>query len=278
MTRSANTAVDAGPALPPQGHRSRAALVAAMLGLFAMFCGFLALGTWQVERRSWKLALIERVNERVHAAPSAPPPRSQWTNVTAAADEYRHVEVTGEWLAGPSTLVQASTELGSGFWVLTPLREADGSVVLVNRGFIPSDQGIDRARPPPAPAGAVSVTGLLRITEPTGGFLRHNDPAADRWYSRDVPAIAKTRQLASPVAPYFIDADAANGLALPGQPVGGLTVIAFPNSHLVYALTWYGLALFTAYGAWRVLYEEHAGSAGRSSAEQARGHHRDAGD
>jgi len=25
--------------------------------------------------------------------------------------------------------------------------------------------------------------------------------------------------------------------------VGGLTVVRFPNNHLVYALTWYGLAL-----------------------------------
>lgn len=247
-----------------------------MLGLFVMFCGFLALGTWQVERRTWKLALIERVNERVHAAPAAPPSRSDWLKVDAASDEYRHVVVKGDWLLGRPTLVQASTELGSGFWVLTPLREADGSTVLVNRGFISSDQALDRTRISPAPAGKVPVTGLLRMTETHGGFLRHNDPATDRWYSRDVQAIAKARQLAGPVAPYFIDADADKGPVQPSEPVGGLTVIAFHNSHLVYALTWYGLALFTVYGAWRVLHEERAGSTDGLSAEQVRGHYRDA--
>lgn len=276
MTRRANPVVDAGGAAvaPPRAHRSRAALVAALLGLFTMFCGFLALGTWQVERRAWKLALIERVNERVHAAPAAPPPTSRWAAVSAASDEYRHVGVTGEWLPDQPTLVQAATELGSGFWVLAPLRETNGSSVLVNRGFIPADQGFDRTRWLPAPAGEVSVTGLLRITEPGGGFLRHNDPVAGRWYSRDVRAIAAARHLAGPAAPYFIDADATTGNPVPGQPVGGLTVIAFHNSHLVYALTWYGLALLTAYGAWRVLHEERVGSVGRSTADSSPGRRR----
>src|SRR5262249_18990521 len=81
------------------------------------------------------------------------------------------------------------------------------------------------------------------MTEPKGGFLRHNDPAHDRWYSRDVTAIAAARGL-SDVAPFFIDAD-----AVPGEneyPIGGLTVVRFPNNHLIYALTWCGLALMLA--------------------------------
>ena len=73
--------------------------------------------------------------------------------------------------------------------------------------------------------------------------MRQNDPTADRWYSRDVQAIAKSRGLVA-VAPYFIDADRASS---PGtgvdSPVGGLTVITFPNNHLLYAITWYTLGL-----------------------------------
>ncbi len=41
--------------------------------------------------------------------------------------------------------------------------------------------------------------------------------------------------------PYFIDADASPNPG--GWPLGGLTVIVFPNNHLVYALTWFGLAI-----------------------------------
>ena len=86
----------------------------------------------------------------------------------------------------------------------------------------------------PRSPGPVTVTGLLRMSEPGGAFLRANDPASDRWFSRDVAAIAASRGL-DKVAPYFIDAERAPGES--GLPVAGLTVIAFSNNHLVYALT-----------------------------------------
>ena len=40
-------------------------------------------------------------------------------------------------LFGREVLVAATTELGQGYWVLTPLRTADGAWLLVNRGFVP---------------------------------------------------------------------------------------------------------------------------------------------
>jgi len=83
----------------------------------------------------------------------------------------------------------------------------------------------------------------MRMSEPGGAFLRANDPAAGRWYSRDVAAIAAAQGL-GPVAPYFVDADATENPG--GLPVGGLTVIAFPNNHLIYALTWFGMAILLA--------------------------------
>ena len=89
-----------------------------------------------------------------------------------------------------------------------------------------------------------TVVGLLRLSEPDGGFLRANDPAGDRWFSRDVAGIAKARGLSGPVAPYFIDADATPNPG--GWPRGGLTVVRFANSHLIYALTWFGLAIVLA--------------------------------
>lgn len=227
---------------------------------------FLALGSWQVQRRAWKLDLIARVKQRVGAAPVAAPGRERWTQVNRADDEYRRVAVTGTFLNDRETLVQAVTELGPGFWLLTPLWQADGRSVLVNRGFLPPTARDPAARGAPAPTGPVTVTGLLRLTEPGGGFLRRNDPVAGRWYSRDVQAIAAARGLAD-VAPYFIDVDAgatdpasARAAALGRTdrrwPAGGLTVIRFPNSHLVYAITWYALALMTAVGAGQVLRRE----------------------
>jgi surfeit locus 1 family protein len=211
--------------------------------------GLTALGVWQLERRVWKLALIARVDRRVHAAPVAAPGPAELPQLTRARDEYRHVQASGRFLDDRETLVRAVTELGSGFWVLTPFRTDGGFTVLVNRGFVPPEWRDPRTRAAGETGGETVVTGLLRMSEPGGAFLHANSPADDRWYSRDVAAIAATRRLSN-VVPYFIDADAA---ANPGGfPAGGLTVITFPNNHLVYALTWFGLALLLAGATIRV--------------------------
>ena len=209
--------------------------------------GFVALGIWQLQRLEWKRALVARVEGRIHAPAQPPPDRSTWPQVNAERDEYRHVAIAGRYLSGRETRVQALTELGGGDWVLDPLQTADG-IVLVNRGFVP-----DGARPSPPPTGRAKVRGLLRINEPGGGFPRRNQPAQDRWYSRDVAAIARARGL-SGVAPYFIDAAATPGDG--GWPRAGLTVVRFRNQHLQYALTWFGLAVLTLWATWRLLTDE----------------------
>ncbi|GAB3789195.1 SURF1 family protein [Dyella agri] len=212
----------------------------ALLGL-VLFAGFVALGTWQVHRLAWKAALIAHVNERVHAPPVPAPVQADWTSITAADAEYRHVQLSGTWLSDSQTRVWTATDAGSGYWILTPLRRDDGSIVLVNRGFAPDGWCDLKGHCPAAPDGQVTVTGLLRISEPSGLF-RHNDPTGNTWYTRDVAAIAKARGLVD-VAPYFVDADAASGATASEWPRGGMTVIHFPNSHLNYLITWYLLAL-----------------------------------
>jgi len=276
------TSVDPPPAdTASAGGRSIGAKVTLALGGLVLFSAFVALGTWQVQRRAWKLDLIARVQERVHAPPIAPPVPSEWSRIMAANSEYRHVRVSGTFLNASETFVQALTDLGTGYWVLTPLRETDGTLVLINRGFVPPERRERAAHGAAEAETAATVIGLLRISEPKGQFLRHNDPAHDLWYSRDVGVIAAARGLKGRVAPYFIDADAgeagssANAGAADGgmsaagtsgagpagaPPVGGLTVIAFRNTHLTYAVTWYGLALLVVGAAWIVIREERRGA------------------
>ncbi|MBA4012208.1 MAG: Surfeit locus 1 family protein [Phenylobacterium sp.] len=214
--------------------------------LFALLClllaaGFMALGVWQLERRVWKLDLIARVESRIHAPPR---PLTDLT-VFSDADAYTRVRLTGTFQNDRETLVQALTERGAGWWVVTPLR-TPGGTVLVNRGFVPAQFRDPTTRP--APGRTVEVVGLLRASEPGGGFLRRNDPTSNRWYSRDVAAIARARGLEQ-AAPFFVDAEAGSG-----YPIGGLTVVAFRNAHLAYALTWFGLAALSLAGAaivWR---------------------------
>jgi len=212
-----------------------------MLTACAMACAaFAALGVWQVERLVWKMALIARVERNVHAVPVAAPGPAQWGQLTSE-DEYRRVQANGRFEAGREVLVAATTALGGGYWVLTPLRTEQGAWLLVNRGFVPPDL---RGKVP-APATQAQVVGLLRASQPAGGLLQRNDPAAGRWYSRDVAAIAAAQGLTGPVAPYFVDQVAAPGAA-PQWPRPGLTVLGFRNNHLVYALTWFALAAIMA--------------------------------
>lgn len=224
--------------------------MAVVVAGLALFVGFLALGGWQVQRLAWKTNLIAQVDARVQAAAVPAPGPIQWAGVTRDKDQYRRVTVRGRFLHDKETLVQAVTDAGGGFWVMTPLFDDRGFTVLINRGFVPSGRRDPAVRADGQVEGPQTVTGLLRITEPKGGFLRANDPGGDRWRSRDVAAIAARRELTS-VAPYFIDADASPNPG--GWPRGGLTVIRFANSHLVYALTWFGMALLTLVGLWLFL-------------------------
>jgi surfeit locus 1 family protein len=230
-------------------------IVIALL-MLALFVGFYSLGMWQVHRRAWKLDLIAKVDQRVHRPAADAPGLGQWPAVNAANDEYRHVRITGTLRHDKETLVQATTEYGSGYWVMTPLQLDGGGMVMVNRGFV-MPEWRKRSDRDAGPAGEVTVTGLLRMDEPHGGFLRTNAPDTDLWYTRDLQAIAAKRGLAQ-VAPYFIDMEAAPGGKTDPNlaPVPGLTVISFPNSHLTYAVTWFALAAMSLGGAGLLLREE----------------------
>lgn len=227
------------------GRRGGGARLIFIAGLCLVTLTCAGLGVWQVQRRDWKLDLIARVETRLKAPPVAAPGPADWAGITTAADEYRRVVLDGRYLDAPETLTMAVTEHGPGFWVLAPFRAGAGFTVLINRGFVPEGQRATEERRKAA-GEAARVVGLLRLSEPEGGFLRANDPAGGRWYSRDVAAIAQARELGK-VAPYFVDADAATESG--PLPLGGLTQVSFRNTHLVYALTWFCLALMSAAAA-----------------------------
>lgn len=228
-------------------RRSRASRIMVALAVMAGVICLCGLGIWQVQRLQWKTDLIARVEARLAATPVPAPGPDEWAGIDAPTDEYRTVQATGRYDYASEVLVQAVTTQGAGFWVMTPLATPDGWSVWVNRGFVPSErrQTADRHQP----KGAQQVHGLLRITQPGGAFLRNNDPADGRWYSRDVAALSAVHPVDNP-APYFIDADAGQAGQL---PIGGLTVVSFRNSHLGYALTWFGMAIGLAVGGWFVL-------------------------
>jgi surfeit locus 1 family protein len=221
-----------------------------------LFAGFIWLGQWQVYRYHLKLRISHDMQTRVHAAPVPAPGPAQWPRIADGHLQYLHVRLTGQYLPGKQTLVHGSSKLGYGYWVLAPLRTGRGFIVLVNRGYVPSNlAGTPASTRLQPPAGKVTVTGLLRASEPGGGFLRHNQPRKNLWYSRDIAAIAASHSLpADEVAPYFVDADAVAG----GDrwPAAGLTNVHIYNHSLGYAITWFLLALGTLLAAGIVIHHE----------------------
>lgn len=232
-------------------------IVALTLCTLVALAILLSLGKWQLDRLAWKDDLISKISSRTAAAPAAPPPESAWPAMDVHADEYSHVRLTGRFDFSKQVLVHvnAPKEHGvvrAGYVTLTPMTLADGSVVLVNRGFVPLEMRSSLAAVDARTPEDATVTGLLRASQKRESFVPEDDPAKGEWFTRDISAIAAAKQLKR-VAPFIVDADAA-GTYTEG-PRGGLTVISFPNRHLEYALTWFGLAatLIGVYAAfiWR---------------------------
>ena len=126
--------------------------------------------------------------------------------------------------------------------------------MIVNRGFVPTELRDPAARPQSQPTGEATVTGLVRAPQARAWFTPEDVPSQNRWFTRDPSSIAAAKGL-DRTAPFYVEADAAPNPG--GWPRGGQTRPDLPNSHLQYALTWYGLALALAgvFGAfaWRRL-------------------------
>lgn len=202
----------------------------------------------------WKHDLIARVDRRIHAAPAELPADGRLSSAAPETFDYLRVRLSGVYAASQTALVRASTDLGTGYWVITPLRTDDDRTVWVNRGFVPAGTTRQEASAG-VPQGKAEVVGLLRSSEPGGSLLQSNKPREERWYSRDVRALSRTRGTGQTV-PFFVDVQKEDA-GRPGSgvpPVTGLTVVRFPDNHLQYALTWFALGGLAALGTglvWR---------------------------
>jgi len=213
-------------------HRPLWVDVTILTAAAVVFLTMLSLGNWQVQRLQWKTDLIETVEARAFGDPVEAP----FSDVSDDTHAYLRVTTEpGVFLHDRSQRVKALTELGPGSWLMTPL-QTDTRIIWINRGFVPTGS---TATEWTAPGDTVSITGLLRVTEPGGTVLEKNDPEAGRWFSRDVLALSDDAGLGR-TAGYFIDAEHAG--PDDSWPRGGLTQVNFRNAHLSYALTWYAMA------------------------------------
>jgi surfeit locus 1 family protein len=228
---------------------TRRGLVVPSIVVLAALAVLLALGTWQLERKAWKEALIATLDQRLAAAPADVPARPAWDRLDRDEMEFRRVTFSAEFLRGQEALVYTSGSAlrsdvsGPGYWVFTPARLKDGSRVVVNRGFVPEGRQDPASRAAGQVAGMSEIVGALRWPEPRGLFTPADDPARNLWFVRDHLAMAAAKNW-GPVAPFFVDQEAP-------APPGGLPSVAkiaphLRNDHLQYAFTWYALAVVLA--------------------------------
>ncbi len=232
----------------------RQGLLAPSIAVACMFALLIGLGTWQVKRLAWKEALIATVTARFAAAPASLPAPADWARLDPATDEYRRVTFGATFANDKEALVYTTGsslrggDTGPGYWVLTPARLAGGTV-MVNRGFVPEGRQDRATRPQGEVAGPVEIVGIMRWPERPGLFTPAAEPAKNLWFSRDSTAIAAAKGV-GPVAPFYIDQESP---AVPGGlPQAGALRPSFPNNHLGYAMTWYGLAavLAASFAVW----------------------------
>jgi surfeit locus 1 family protein len=220
--------------------RGRFPWITLILGTI-VFAILMALGTWQVERLQWKENLLAEIEQRSHAAPE---PLGQIEKLWAEQHDvdYRAVTVTGRFLKGQERHYFATFQGMSGFYVYAPLQLNDARVIFINRGFVPYDlkESATRGETTQEP---VTVKGLARnpLADKPSSIVPDNDLKANIYYWKDLPTMAAQSGVSqTKLVPFFIDAD--NTPNPGGLPIGGVTIIDLPNSHLQYAVTWYGLA------------------------------------
>src|SRR3954471_21624716 len=219
-----------------EGRRFRPGLAATLFTLAAVAI-MVGLGTWQVERLAWKNALIERIESGMRAAPVPLPAR-----VENPADwDFRRVSVTGQFLHDHELDLAARSMNGRvGYQIVTPLKRDNGTLVLVNRGWVPLEKRDPGSRPEGLPAGTVTVEGVARVPAERGWMQPDKDPGKNMWVWSELSAMAAQ---AGADAPLPVVIEAGNTPNPGGFPIGGQTNVNIANNHLQYAFTWYSLAI-----------------------------------
>ncbi|KAG5272158.1 hypothetical protein AALO_G00162280 [Alosa alosa] len=212
------------------------------------------LGSWQVRRRQWKLQLIEELRSLTTAEP-IPLPTDPMELKTL---EYRRVKVRGKFDHSQELYIlprspvdpekeareagQLSSSGETGANIITPFYCTDlGVKILVNRGYVPKQKIRPETRMKGQVEEEVDVVGVVRLTEQRKPFIPHNNVETNRWYFRDLDAMA----MVTGAEPIFIDADLAS--TIPGGPIGGQTRVTLRNEHMQYVVTWYSLCGATSY-------------------------------
>ena len=224
----------------------------ALAVIFALVCVGLCL--WQLDRRETALVELGRIDNNYSSEPvpldevlgelDAFSPDQKWTPVT----------MTGTYLPDDELLVRNRPyNSGPGFEVLTPLRLADGSIFIVDRGGLPTGREQDAPDEiPAAPSGEVTVTARLKPGEPT---LPGRSAPAGQIATIQLDDIAAMLDQPTYTGAYglMVSEDPAPR----DRPLAAVKPARDEGPHLSYAFQWLVFALFGFFGLGYGLRQEY---------------------
>jgi len=197
----------------------------------------IGLGTWQFHRLEWKNQLIDNFESRAAATPIELP-----RGDIAPDLEFRRLALTGAFDHGSEVFMTGRTfEGNAGFHIVTPFRLVDGRTVLVNRGWVSESYRDPDKRPFSLVEGQTTIEAILRFPGKKGYFVPENEPENGFWFTL-VPAQIVAHLGLEGRAETDVYAAALRGPGKLTLPIGAKTETNLRNSHLGYAITWYGIA------------------------------------
>lgn len=202
----------------------------------ALAVAFVFLGLWQLDRHHERREANRIGSERISMAPAA----LEDLQGSGSALPYRAVTAMGEYRPADEVLIRSQIHLGgAGFHVITPLVLADGTAVLVNRGWVPlalDTPPIAEAAPPP---GVITVSGWVAETQ-TRPALGPTDPGTGRLLTMSRVDIERIDlQVPYELQPVYIVARGEpDRLPAPVRPPR----FEDAGPHLGYTIQWFGFA------------------------------------
>jgi cytochrome oxidase assembly protein ShyY1 len=212
-------------------------LAALMVTLAVVMVG---LGNWQLDRYHQKAAINDRIDVAAAAAPVPVTNVLVKGRAPTKAQRYTRVRATGRYDTANEILARGRTIDGQvGFEVVTPLVLADGTALLVDRGWVAA--GANAASVPDypvAPSGDVTLTGAVRLPERQMGKVERT---GSRWQVRRINPPQLARELPNPVLGGYVSIE-QDGL----RPVAVEYEGTLQNGG--YALQWWAFATLTLVG------------------------------
>jgi surfeit locus 1 family protein len=157
-----------------------------------------------------------------------------------AAFEFRRVWLDGRFRNEAEMFLAARTHNRRvGYQIITPFERTDGTVVLVNRGWVPLESKEPETRLGGQVSGPVRVEGLVVLGQSPGWLTPDNTPDENFWFWVDLESLAAKAGIPTPT--FLVDAGATPNPG--GLPIGGQTNIELRSQHVQYIVIWYSFAI-----------------------------------